>query len=356
MTKTDISIFDPKCCKSKQGRNLIERIYRGFYFIFQIGPPFDYRLSRRLSENRESTAEKLILARFSDYFRSRVCYSPQKIEKPDSKQLSLATTSILGQPPRSVKVLPILVFLFISFYTTGCTTTTTNNYAPVRPYQRDLVNNNKIYVVKKGDTLYSIGFRSGHGYRRLSRWNKIYPPYKLQVGQNLKLFESKQKLIYKIRKNNKKTTIVKKRTPSQKKTIPPQKTSTNSNDNKKMLKLYWQWPLRGRILKYFSSGGSKGIDIYGKIGQKVRSASSGKVVYSGSGLKGYGNLLIIKHNYMYLSAYANNRRLLVKEGQVVKKGQVIAEVGRMGGKKTSLHFEIRKNGNPVNPLNYLPKK
>jgi hypothetical protein len=136
MTKTDISIFDPECCKSKQGRNLFQRIYQGFYFIFQIGPPFDSRLSRRLFENRESTAEKLILARFSDYFRRRACYSLQKIKKPDSKQLSLATTSILGQPPRSVKVLPILVFLFISFYTTGCTTTT-NNYAPVRPYQRD---------------------------------------------------------------------------------------------------------------------------------------------------------------------------------------------------------------------------
>ncbi|MCF6252827.1 MAG: peptidoglycan DD-metalloendopeptidase family protein [Methylococcaceae bacterium] len=300
MTNTDIAILDSERCRSKHCSNLIKRIYQGFYFIFQIDPLFDFYFSR------------------------------------------------------SVKVLPILVLLFISFYTTGCTTT--NNYAPVRPYQRDLVNNNKIYVVKKGDTLYSIGFRSGHGYRRLSRWNKISPPYKLQVGQKLKLFESKQKLRYKIRKNNKKTTIVKKRTPSQKKTIPAQKTSTNSNDNKKMLKLYWQWPLRGRILKYFSSGGSKGIDINGKIGQKVRAASSGKVVYSGSGLKGYGNLLIIKHNYMYLSAYANNRRLLVKEGQIVKKGQVIAEVGRMGGKKTSLHFEIRKNGNPVNPLNYLPKK
>ena len=255
---------------------------------------------------------------------------------------------------RLTAVLPTLLWVFISFYTSACTTT--NNYAPVRPYQRDLVNSDKYYVVKKGDTLYSIGFRSGHGYQRLSEWNRISPPYKLQVGQKIKLFKSKQKLRTTIRKKNKKTVLTKKRTPSQKKRIPSQKTSTISNDNKKMLKFYWQWPLKGRILKYFSSTGSKGIDIYGKIGQKVRSASSGKVVYSGSGLKGYGNLLIIKHNYLYLSAYANNRRLLVKEGQIVKKGQVIAEVGQVGGKKTSLHFEIRKNGKPVNPLNYLPKK
>lgn len=244
----------------------------------------------------------------------------------------------------------VILILFI----TGCATT--SNYAPVRPYKRDLVKNNKHYVVKKGDTLYSIGFRSGHGYKRLSSWNTISSPYKLKIGQKIKLFKTKQKVRIKVRKKTKKKPNRKKRTASQKKTKSPQKTSTNSINNKKMLKLYWQWPLRGKILKKFSSKGSKGIDIYGKIGQKVRSASSGKVVYSGSGLIGYGNLLIIKHNYLYLSAYANNRRLLVKEGQVVKKGQVIAEVGRVGGKQTSLHFEIRKNGNPVNPLRYLPKK
>ncbi|MCK5477730.1 MAG: peptidoglycan DD-metalloendopeptidase family protein [Methylococcales bacterium] len=240
----------------------------------------------------------------------------------------------------------IRLFIFIILVDTGCTTN--QNYAPVKSYQRDLITSEKYYVVKQGDTLYSIGFRSGYGYRRLASWNKISPPYKLKIGQQIKLFKPKQKLRRGVRSNKNINTSTKKRYSSQ-------KTSTISNNNKKMLKLYWQWPLKGKILKTFSQTGNKGIDIYGNAGRKVRSAASGKVVYSGSGLTGYGNLLIIKHNYLYLSAYANNRRLLVKEGQAVKKGQIIAEVGRVGNKQTSLHFEIRKNGHPVNPINYLPK-
>ncbi len=235
-----------------------------------------------------------------------------------------------------------VVLLFL-----GCSAT--QNYAPVRPYPRDLVKAEKFYEVKQGDTLYSIGFRSGHGYHRLARWNNILAPYPLKIGQRLQLFETKQKLRPKKAKPLK-TKPIKKKTKSKKKTL------TNSNNNKKILKLSWQWPIKGKILKNYYQTGKKGIDIYGRSGQKVKSAAAGKVVYSGNGLKGYGNLLIIKHNYLFLSAYANNRRLLVKEGQKVKKGQVIAEVGQIGSEKTSLHFEIRKNGNPVNPLKYLPNK
>ena len=249
--------------------------------------------------------------------------------------------------PLSTRVRVHWFVFFLIITLAGCSTT--QNYAPVRPYQRDLVNSDKYYIVKQGDTLYSIGFRSGHGYKRLSDWNKIPPPYILKVGRKIKLFEYKQRPRSEKRSRGKKTVSTKVRSSSQ-------KTSTNSNNNKKVLKLHWQWPIQGKVLKTFSQTGGKGIDIDGKLGQKVRSAASGKIVYSGSGLKGYGNLLIIKHNYLYLSAYANNRRLLVKEGQHVKKGQVIAEVGRVGGKQTSLHFEIRKNGNPVNPVKYLPRK
>jgi len=237
-------------------------------------------------------------------------------------------------------------FIFFIFVISGCSAT--RNYAPVRSYQRDLVNGEKYYIVKQGDTLYSIGFRSGKGYQRLSWWNKIPKPYHIKIGQKIQLFKTKQKLSSSARLKTKKNNIVKKG-------ITSQKTSTISNNKKKMLKLFWSWPIKKKVLKNFSQTGYKGIDIYGKVGQKVRSASAGKVVYSGSALKGYGNLLIIKHNYLYLSAYANNRRLLVKEGQQVKKGQVIAEVGRVGGKQASLHFEIRRNGKPVNPLKYLPK-
>lgn len=241
-----------------------------------------------------------------------------------------------------------MVFRFVVLFVltlTACSTVT--NYAPVRPQIRDLVKADKYYVVKRGDTLYSIGFRSGHGYLRLAKWNKISPPYTLNIGQKIRLYKAKQqiRIVARKKKNGIKT---------KKKEVKKKKPAISSN-NKKLLKLSWQWPIKGKILKNYSQTGNKGIDIFGKIGRKVKAAASGKVVYSGSGLKGYGKLMIIKHNYLFLSAYANNSRLLVNEGDSVKKGQVIAEVGRVGVNQASLHFEIRKNGNPVNPFKYLPK-
>ncbi|MCK5189335.1 MAG: LysM peptidoglycan-binding domain-containing protein, partial [Methylococcales bacterium] len=137
----------------------------------------------------------------------------------------------------------IRFFVFIILISTGCTTN--QHYAPVRPYQRDLINTKNNYVVKQGDTLYSIGFRSGHGYRRLASWNNILPPYKLRIGQQIKLFEPKQKLRREVRGNKKINSTTKKRYSSQ-------KTSTISNNNKKVLKLYWQWPIKGKVLKTFS--------------------------------------------------------------------------------------------------------
>ena len=131
--------------------------------------------------------------------------------------------------------------------------------------------------------------------------------------------------------------------------------STISNDNKKMLKLNFDWPIRGKISKNFAQTDHKGIDIIGKMDQSVIAAESGKAVYCGHGLKGFGNLAIIKHNETYLSAYANNSKLFIKEGQQVSKGQTIGQVGIVGLKKASLHFEIRKNGKPINPLSLLPK-
>ncbi len=244
-------------------------------------------------------------------------------------------------------LLPMLICVLCIYYATGCTTT--KNYAPVRNHQQNSLSKEKYYQVKQDDTLYSIGFRSGHDYQQLAKWNKISEPYLLQIGQKIQLFQSKQKLRKSV-SSSAKTKKLKTKNKSTKKTL------TISNDNKKVLKFHWQWPLKGKILKRFSKVTNKGIDIAGEIGQKVKSAASGKVVYSGSGLAGYGNLLIIKHNHLFLSAYANNSRLLVKEGHVVKKGQIIAEVGRIGVKQASLHFEIRKNGVPVNPLSYLPKK
>ena len=224
--------------------------------------------------------------------------------------------------------------LFMVFIVTGCTSF--QSKAPVQPKARDLVNGS-YYSVKKGDTLYSIGFRSGHGYKRLAVWNKIVSPYKVYIGQQLKLFKA-----------------VKRKKSRNRRKVDKKKPSTSRN-KRKILKLHWQWPVRGRLLKSFSLTGKKGIDIQGHLGQNIKAAASGVVVYSGNGLVGYGKLLIIKHNYVYLSAYAHNRRLLVEEGQKVKKGQVIAEMGLGANAKPLLHFEIRRKGKPVNPINYLSK-
>ena len=118
----------------------------------------------------------------------------------------------------------------------------------------------------------------------------------------------------------------------------------------------WMWPATGRILAGFSEATNKGVDIVGKIGDPVVASASGRVVYSGTGLRGYGKLIIIKHNQTYLSAYAHNSNLLVKEGQNVVRGQKIGEIGDTDSSQAKLHFEIRRLGKPVDPLKYLPAR
>jgi len=123
-------------------------------------------------------------------------------------------------------------------------------------------------------------------------------------------------------------------------------------------KVFWSWPAEGRLIRRYDpdSAAKKGIDIGGTSGDTVRAAAAGKVVYAGSGLSGYGRLIIIKHNNDFLSAYAHNRKLIATEGQWVNKGEVIAQMGSSGTDRTQLHFEIRKHGRPVDPLRYLPKR
>ncbi|WP_156302880.1 murein hydrolase activator EnvC family protein, partial [Methylogaea oryzae] len=118
----------------------------------------------------------------------------------------------------------------------------------------------------------------------------------------------------------------------------------------------WRWPLFGPLARGFQDDGNKGIDITAHDGETVAVAANGKVVYSGQGLIGYGNLVIVKHNDTYLSAYGNNSRLLVQEGDEVAAGQPIAEAGSVGDKPPTLHFEIRQAGKPVDPLDYLPRR
>ncbi len=120
----------------------------------------------------------------------------------------------------------------------------------------------------------------------------------------------------------------------------------------------WVWPAKGRLTSGFKANGglNKGIDLKGKLGEPVIAAAAGRVVYSGEGLRGYGKLVIVKHSDKYLSAYAHNRKLLVKEGNNVRKGQKIAEMGSTGTDSVKLHFEIRYDGKPINPLKHLPKR
>ena len=118
----------------------------------------------------------------------------------------------------------------------------------------------------------------------------------------------------------------------------------------------WIWPAKGQLVGTFSEGGSKGVDIAGKLGDPVAAAGDGKIVYSGTGLRGYGKLVIIKHNNTYLSAYAHNQTILVKEGQGVTRGQKIAEMGNSDADQVKLHFEVRRQGKPVDPQKYLPPR
>lgn len=214
----------------------------------------------------------------------------------------------------------------------------------------------EIHIVRVGETLYSIAWQYGYDYREVARWNGIARPYTIFPQQQLKVERPAGVSSYKttkLTKVNKPASAepVKNRSVTQP-VLPAQKLRYSSQ------KIRWQWPARGKIQSRFSSQdpGQKGIDIAGHKGQPIYAAEAGYVVYSGSGLRGYGELIIVKHNETFLSAYAHNQRLLVKEGQKVKKGAHIADMGMTGTDRVMLHFEIRRDGIPVNPFKYLPKQ
>lgn len=206
------------------------------------------------------------------------------------------------------------------------------------------VSNQQLVKAKKGDTLYGLSRRYGVDMKRLVRLNQLKKPYVIQPGQTIFL----QPL-----KSSRSTTTAKGSTPQH---SPKPVTQTQSSSNSWPTTVRWQRPANGRIVKQFSSrrNDAKGIDIAGKEGSAILAAADGTVVYSGNGLISYGNLIIIKHSKTFLSAYAYNHKLLVKEGDEVKAGQQIAEMGHKDKLDSLLHFEIRKNGKPVDPLKYLP--
>ena len=230
------------------------------------------------------------------------------------------------------------------------------------------------YLVQRGDTLYSIAFRFGWDWKALAARNNIPPPYVIRPGQAIRfdpesgsapvMAQPSRPVVQTpapvvSRTPVPSTPVTVPSTPSPTPVITPPAPSIPSKVEPVARSAKgWAWPASGAVIGKFSSNGSlnKGIDIAGNLGQPVLAASDGAVVYAGSGLRGYGELVIIKHSDTYVSAYGHNRRLLVREGQQVKAGQHIAEMGSTGTDRVKLHFEIRRQGKPVDPLQYLPSR
>jgi len=246
-----------------------------------------------------------------------------------------------------------------------------SQYAPVQDLgysTAQIVSANRVqntplsYQVKPGDTMFAIAWRFGWDYKKLAKANAINSPYTIYVGQVIYFNEINDNRAIKapVEKGAvKKPVVIAKETPKNQ----PSSVSKKA-DKSPILKPYtgsksvkWSWPLRGKLIQVFANkaGASNGIDLSSSLGKPVKAASSGIIVYSGSGIQGYGKLVVVKHNDTFLSAYAYNSRILVEEGAIVSAGEVIAEVGKGPQLDPRLHFEIRKNGKPVNPLRYLPK-
>ena len=262
--------------------------------------------------------------------------------------------------------------------------------SPVAP-QKPIEISSQSYVVQKGDTLYSIAFLHGVDYRDVAELNNLKDPSAIQIGQLLRLNVPTAEPLYKpeakpaviqqpvqmggvknqpkvgrlaysetalakaesmqadTTQTNPATTAVVAATTTRPTTTIPSREEGEGDA------MEWGMPTFGKMISGFSeSDNRKGVDIVGQRGQSVVASASGKVVYSGSGLRGYGKLIIIKHNKTFLSAYAHNDQILVKEGQNVNKGQKIAEMGNTDADQVKLHFEIRKLGKPVDPAKYLP--
>ena len=198
----------------------------------------------------------------------------------------------------------------------------------------------KTYTVVRGDTLQAIAWRFGLDHQQIARWNNIRNANLIFVGQKLRLTPAK----------------------SQKRSGATSSATTGKSSSKSQSQrsvaqkpVGWRWPAKGKVQKATSALGTKGIEIRGARGSPIVAAANGKVVYSGNGLRGYGNLIIVQHNDTYLSAYAHNEKLLISEGARVNAGQKIATMGNSGTKQVMLHFEIRRNGKAVEPTNYLPR-
>jgi len=209
------------------------------------------------------------------------------------------------------------------------------------------------HTVMGGDTLYAIAWRYGIDYRTLARINGIAAPYTIYPGQTLRLTGDApppQPAATSQPAPTASAPVPKPSPPAIAASSPPVIETPDAPVSS------WRWPTDGKVSRGFSGTVHKGIDIDGRAGDPVRATAAGVVVYAGSGIVGYGQLLIVKHNEVYLSAYGHNRKLLVKEGEVVETGQQIAEKGSSATNSVKLHFEIRRDGKPIDPKKLLPPR
>jgi lipoprotein NlpD len=218
------------------------------------------------------------------------------------------------------------------------------------PPANDVLTAPASYVVRGGDTLYSVAWRFGIDFRSLSHWNRISDPNVIYVGQRLRLTAPPKTT----GKRASAPTVANAPKRAQGPTIKP--VASKAKKQSIPHRVIWSWPASGAVQAASTASGTKGIEISGSRGDAVKSAAGGTVVYSGSGLRGYGQLIIVKHSEEFLSAYAHNDHLLVGEGAIVKRGQQIAEMGNSDAKRVMLHFEIRRDGKAVEPLRFLPQR
>jgi lipoprotein NlpD len=274
----------------------------------------------------------------------------------------------------------IVIFILLVFIISACSSR--HSPAPIVDIQSSALLNKKNrasikasqYIVQKGETLYSIAWRANTDIRNLAKINQMSAPFNIYPGQKIFLTAKTRKVSKgnsSSKKLNKSSGKTSKKDPKKAlalnkkqaygENVSNGKASKNNHANGRVFSSKirkWRWPAVGKVIANFSTAtqGNKGIDIAGRRGNKVVAAAKGKVVYAGDALRGYGNLIIIKHNDDYLSAYAHNDRILVKEQQIVQAGDLIAKMGNTDAQRFMLHFEVRFRGKSVNPLKYLPKK
>jgi lipoprotein NlpD len=217
------------------------------------------------------------------------------------------------------------------------------------------------YTVKPGDTMIRVGLETGQNWKDIVKWNNLDNPNVIEVGQVLRVAPPSAEPgvatrpvaapRVEARPLDSRAASAPAGAPAPATSAPVPTPPRDADDD-----LNWQWPASGALLAPFEEGKAKGLTIGGKAGDPVLAAAEGRVVYAGSGLRGYGNLVILKHNNTYLTAYAHNQSLAVKEDQMVRRGQKIAEMGSSDSDRVQLHFEIRKQGKPIDPAKLLPPR